>query len=78
MTTITIHEFTLTGTDEYGTTKATIKITGDSVTEYPRAVHRALAEAEALDCTGFEWDMASAEILTDAPAPTVLVKLNKS
>lgn len=70
-TTITIHEFTLTTART-----ATVKVTGDNVTEYPKAVHRALAQAEALDCTGFEWEMASAEILIGAPAPTVICLLN--
>lgn len=71
---ITVHEFTLTTNHT-----ATIKITADreNLLTFPNAVLRELAEAEALELTGFEWDMAAAAPVQGAPAPTMLVKLNK-
>ncbi len=68
---INIHNFTLTTART-----ATITITGsdETLNEYPEAVFKVMATVEALDLTGYEWEMSAAV----APQPgTVVVHLNK-
>ena len=73
---INVHNFTLTT----GYT-ATIMVTSDGAAfkELPHSVINALAAAEALDLTGFEWQVAARE---EAPAIVpghtgYLLKMNK-
>jgi hypothetical protein len=70
---INVHNFTLTTT-----ATATIQITAsdDTIHNYPDAVFRALAAVEALDLTGYEWEVA-AVAGKGGLTPEVTVYLNK-
>lgn len=72
---INVHNFTLTT----GYT-ATIQITGtdESMMDYPDAVYKALAETEALDLTGFEWNTAAINPDEQTTPNTIKVLLNKA
>lgn len=71
---ITVHEFTLTGQRT-----AAIKVTADThgIHHLPNAVIMELAQAEALELTGFEWEAAVPAAAPDLPGETYTLNLSK-